>query len=95
MRAEMPTRSRSKSKYLLWKNEKGNDMKQSGSCRFCNDLETMKRVAKANEKSGFSSEYRAALIISVSRYGEHCGTSTYHEYKLNYCPVCGKEIKDE
>lgn len=85
--------SMSKSKYLFWKNEKGNDMERSDNCKFCKNLSMLKDIQNAAKKKGYSNEIKVGLISFSYLYDQHYGTTVYHDFELKYCPECGKEIK--
>ena len=55
------------------------------SCKFCEDKEDS---LKFWNESGRKVKFSVALVEETKG-----GRSTMYGYKLNFCPVCGKEIK--
>jgi len=62
-------------------------MNKKNKCRFCNNLE------KLNKEENYY--FKCQLIaFEQSDKGEYTGHKRYGLYGLNYCPMCGKKVKD-
>lgn len=66
-------------------------------CKFCETLSEHKAIPIS---PGFEYRYGVALVYEIYRVGELCsrGRSTNYgsgEFALNYCPMCGKTLKDD
>ena len=75
-------------------------MNDMSSCRFCKQLISVKEIDEwylANSKRHRDAwfEYKAALITERYEEGiDWCtGTCTYQSMELNFCPVCGKDLR--
>ena len=75
-------------------------------CKFCESLESHKKCENfwlEREKEPFKYEYTAALVIKqwLPSIGKKSAgrTTDYRNqglgYKLNFCPECGRKIKDD
>ena len=68
------------------------------ACPFCNDLKRNKDAdafykAKDPERHGkYEMLYSAAFLSKTFYQGNHCGTNTFGDYPLNFCPVCGRRF---
>ena len=63
-------------------------------CQFCEDL----AEAKASTDQLYPKaehEYVVSLIDRKSESGRPVGITAYGHFPLNYCPVCGKNLKGE
>ena len=56
-------------------------------CRFCEDLSELKEM---NKDRKIKIKYVAVLREDIGKKGN----VSYGSYVLNYCPECGKRIKD-
>lgn len=65
------------------------------SCKFCDLLNLMKRLEENHNDLEYLIEYKAALISESYYKKQFSGQSTHDSYDLNYCPECGKEIKNK
>ncbi len=68
-------------------------------CPFCkmkDELDENEIFLRSNPKRNRNNWTRKATVALVdeSYYnGEYTGSATYHDYELNFCPVCGKPFK--
>ena len=62
------------------------------TCDFCTFLKKTKDLYAYYAKPDYTEEYTAALVVNSYYKNISTGTCTYCNYKLNYCPVCGKKI---
>lgn len=78
------------------------------NCRFCESYDLHKRVGEFKQDRGlydeeWNQELTAALVIHdwTKRQGKkNAARTTDYRYrglgfKLNYCPECGKKLKEE
>lgn len=72
-------------------------------CKFCERLEESERKRIFNnkwDKDCVHNEYTVALVIRIKRHRRLQGGRTVSfrnqglGFKLNYCPECGREIKE-
>lgn len=62
-------------------------------CKFCEIFEDIERTH--NQMEGFSKKYTCALISETYRGKDYKGRTTYGSMELNYCPECGRKLKNE
>lgn len=63
-------------------------------CEFCEDLENI-REAYSNNNSVIKHIQTIAIVDYAYRGGTRKGSYTKYSdrYKLNYCPMCGRDLK--
>lgn len=59
-------------------------------CPFCNLLQEVKEIDDFYKKT--ENVYKTALVNETYCNDEYAGKVTYYGFKLNFCPVCGKEL---
>lgn len=65
-------------------------------CPFCAALTNQKETCEYYRRPGDTSvsEYTAALVHR-SYYDDYpSGQTTHYGFRLNFCPVCGKELRE-
>lgn len=63
-------------------------------CEFCQDLENIREVYDSKNSEVIHKQSVALIDYSYrgkTRKGSY--TKTSDKYKLNFCPMCGKELK--
>ena len=63
-------------------------------CPFCEKLAQLKDLDEYYAKPNCETEYTAALVENSYFNKNFCGQAAYHNFKLNYCPVCGKKLNE-
>lgn len=71
-------------------------VKTGVQCSFCAALANQKETCEYYRRPSDTSvsEYTAALVHR-SYYDDYpSGQTTYYGFRLNFCPVCGKELRE-
>ena len=71
-------------------------VKTGAQCSFCAALANQKETCEYYRRPSdtFVSEYTAALVLR-SYYDDYpSGQTTHYGFRLNFCPVCGKELRE-
>ena len=65
-------------------------------CEFCEEYEILKSESdkECAEDSEFHIEYRVSIREDCYFKGELTSSCSTKGHKINFCPVCGKEIKE-
>lgn len=67
------------------------------SCKFCTDLKDIKTANRESRKDvivlGGKPRRHYYYVAIVERLAGKLGRTTWYQYKLNYCPECGKYLK--
>ena len=76
-------------------------MSDKKKCPFCEAI-ALQRILEepASKPAGFVMDYSDALVSYAVVNGRKCGRTTDYMkdgkgYPLNYCPSCGKRVKNE
>lgn len=76
-------------------------MSDKKKCPFCEAIALQRFIEERHSKpAGFGMALSAALISYAVVNGRKCGRTTDYMkdgkgYPLNYCPSCGKRVKNE
>lgn len=76
-------------------------MSDKKKCPFCEAIALQRFIEERHSKpAGFGMALSAALISYTVVKGRKCGRTTDYMkdgkgYPLNYCPSCGKRVKNE
>lgn len=77
-------------------------------CKFCTDYEWSRDHAKKSNQEhnndpdrtfNLRTIFKVAIVERTWRYGgngnyiNRAGTHTHGSYPINYCPMCGRELK--
>lgn len=65
-------------------------------CEFLSQLIDLKEYYQSRRPTpGYVDVYTVALVDKSYYNGECTGSASYGGYELNFCPTCGKPIKEE
>lgn len=67
----------------------------SGNCECCEALSLMMKSDKNILSTGYSAKYYVSFVEEIYKGKQFRGQAQYFKFPIKYCPVCGKEIKDE
>lgn len=76
-------------------------MSDKKKCLFCEAIALQRFIEEHHSKpAGFGMALSAALVSCAVVNGRKCGRTTDYMkdgkgYPLNYCPSCGKRVKNE
>lgn len=76
-------------------------MSDKKKCTFCEAIALQRFVEERyNKPAGIGMVLSAAIVSHAVVNGRKCGRTTDYMkdgkgYKLNYCPSCGKRVKNE
>lgn len=61
-------------------------------CNFCKELKNLKD--NAPRLLGYKAEYKAVIERTSYLLGDPYETKSYGGYELNFCPSCGRALKE-
>lgn len=62
-------------------------------CNFCKELKNLLKD-NAPRLLGYKAEYKAAIQRICYLLDDPYATQNYGGYELNFCPSCGRELKE-
>lgn len=85
---------------LLTPEEQKQEFAKARECKFCENYEFVKSLHKPGidefDGSKITYRYTAAYVDEVLVNGKPRGRTTHYTWKkLNFCPVCGKKLKNK
>ena len=64
-------------------------------CSFCKEYKTLKNDSdKCQKDSRYSTNFKISLRTELYFDKRFMWSDTFRGHKLNYCPVCGKKLKE-
>ena len=62
-------------------------------CEFCELVSALKHASDCDDKDGFETRYKCALVEETYRNGNFRKRIRHGAMELNYCPVCGQKME--
>lgn len=65
-------------------------------CKCCEKIEFIKEIEKSTKLPNIKKELKATITSITKRKGVRgiVGRIDYKSYDLNYCPMCGRKLKE-